>query len=102
MLLFDFKQNIISNYAKHPKKLVLWYIPLFFTKIVIKILIFAYYKQSLKIIVKTDAFDDVSSRNFSYLEKDELLNIIMFLSKNLNPVEYNCEIYDKKLLAIIW
>ena len=63
--------------------------------------IFAYYKQGLKTIMKTDFSDYVSSGVFSQLEEDGLLYLIAFFSKNLNPVECNYEIYDKELLAII-
>ncbi len=51
--------------------------------------------------METDFSDYVSSGVFSQLEKDGLLHPVAFFSKNLNPVECNYEIYDKKLLAII-
>ena len=62
---------------------------------VIEILIFAHYKQDLKIIVKTELFDYISNRVFFELGENRLLYPIVFFLKNLNPVEYNYEIYDK-------
>ena len=64
-------------------------------------LILAYYKWYFKIIVKTDFSNYVKGKNFFQLEKDKLLHLVAFFSKNLNPAENNYEIYDKKLLAII-
>ena len=63
--------------------------------------ILAHYKQSLRIIVKTDFSDFVNSRVFFQLGKDRLLHSIAFFFKNMNLAECNYEIYDKKLLAII-
>ena len=60
-----------------------------------------YYKQGLKIIVETDFFDYVNSKVFFQLNKDRLLHLITFFSKNLNPTKCNYKIYDKELLAII-
>lgn len=70
-------------------------------KMVIEAPILVHYKQDLKIIMKTDSSDNVSSRVFSQLGKYRLLHIIMFFLKNLNFMKYNYEMYDKKLLAII-
>ncbi len=63
--------------------------------------IFAHYKQGVKTIVETDSSDYVSSRVVSQLDDDELLYLVAFFTKNLNFSEYNDEIYDKELLAII-
>lgn len=68
---------------------------------VIKALIVGYYKQDLKIIVKTDSSDYVSNRIFSHLGKNRLLYTIACFSKNLNSAYCNYEIYDIKLLIII-
>ena len=68
---------------------------------VIEILILTHYKQGFKIIMKTDFFDYVSNRVFFQLDKDGLLHLIIFFSKNLNLTKYNYEIYNKELLAII-
>lgn len=51
--------------------------------------------------METDSSDHVSSRVFSQLREYGLLDLIAFFSKNLNPAEYNYEINDKELLAII-
>ena len=63
--------------------------------------ILAYYKQSVKTIVKTNSFDYVNNEVFSQLGNDKLLYPIAFFSKNFNLVECNYEIYDEELLAII-
>ena len=63
--------------------------------------ILAHYKQGLKTIMETDSSDYVSSGILFQLEEDGLLHPVTFFSKNLNPAEYNYEIYDKELLAII-
>lgn len=51
--------------------------------------------------MKTDFFDYICSRVFFQLSKDRLSYLVILFSKNLNLIEYNYEIYDKKLLAII-
>ena len=70
-------------------------------KMVIKVPILAQYKQGLRTIVETNSSDYVSSGVLFQLDEDGLLYPVGFFSKNLNLVEYNYEIYDKKLLAII-
>ncbi len=64
-------------------------------------LILAHNKQSLRTIVETDLSDYVSSGIFSQIDKDRLLHPVAYLSKNLILVEYNYQIYDKELSAII-
>ena len=66
-----------------------------------EVLILIHYKQGLKIIMKIDFFDYISSKVFYQLKKDGLLYLVAFFSKNLNSAEYNYKIYDKELLAII-
>lgn len=68
---------------------------------VIKVSILANYKQIIKIIMKRNLSDYVSSRVFSQLGNDKLLHPIAFFSKNLNLAKCNYEINDKELLAII-
>lgn len=65
------------------------------------VIVMTHYKQILRTIVETDSYDNISSRVFSSLDKDELLYIVAFFPKNLNSAECNYEIYDKELLAII-
>lgn len=64
-------------------------------------LILVYYKKNLRIIMKRNYFDYVSSRDFFYLDKDKLLYPITFFFKSFNSAKYNYEIYNKKMLAII-
>ena len=59
--------------------------------------IFVYYKQDVKTIPKTNLSNYVSSGVFSQLGDNRLLYFDAFFSKNLNPVEYNYEIYNKEL-----
>ena len=61
----------------------------------------AHHKQYLKTIIETDLFDYISSEVLSQLGEDGLLHPVAFFFQNLNPAEYNYEIYDKELLAII-
>lgn len=68
---------------------------------VTEVLILTHYKQSLKTIIETDFFDYASNKVFFQLREDGLLYLFVFFSKNLNPIECNYKIYDKKLLAII-
>ena len=68
---------------------------------VIKAPILIYYKQDFKTIVKTDFSYYINSNVLSQLGENKLLYPIAFFSKNLNPIQYNYEIYDKKLLTII-
>lgn len=71
-------------------------------KIVIKGLILAHYKQGLKIMMKTNLSNYVNSKVLFQLDENRLLYFIIFFPKNLNLVECNYKIYNKKLLAIIW
>lgn len=66
-----------------------------------KAIIFAYYKQDIKIIMKTDLSNYVSSRVFLQLGDNRLLYLVAFFFKNHSLIEYNYEIYNKKLLAFI-
>ena len=63
--------------------------------------ILAHYKLRVKIIIETDSFDYINSGVFSELGDDKLLYLIAFFSKNLNLIEYNYEIFNKEILAII-
>ena len=68
---------------------------------VIKILILAHYKQSLKINVEIDFFDYISNGVFFQLRGHNLQYPIVFFLKNLNLIEYNYEIFDQKRLTFI-
>jgi RNase H-like domain found in reverse transcriptase len=63
--------------------------------------VLAHFDQSKKIVAKFDNLDYVAEGVLSQLDDDEKLHLITFFLKNLAPAEYNYEIYDKKLLAII-
>ena len=66
-----------------------------------KVLILAYYKQSIKIIVKIDFFIYISYNILFYVNNNHLLYSIVFFSKNSSSIKYNYKIYNKKLLAFI-
>ena len=61
-----------------------------------EVLIFAYYKKSIKAIMKTNLSDYDGNKVFSQLVDDGLLHLVVFFSKNLNPTEYNYKIYNKE------
>lgn len=60
-----------------------------------------HYKQSIKTIIKIDLSVDINNKIFSQLGYNKLFHFIVFSSKNPNLAEYNYEIYNKELLAII-
>jgi hypothetical protein len=53
------------------------------------------------VIVEMDASDYVSASVLSQYNDDNVLHPVAYFSKKHSPVEYNYEIYDKELLAII-
>ena len=52
-------------------------------------------------MVETDASDYVSAGILSQIADDGLLHPVAFFSKKHSPAEFNYEIYDKELMAII-
>jgi hypothetical protein len=61
-----------------------------------------YYFDPLKeIFIKTNTLDYVSSSIFSQKNKHNVLYLVIFISKKYNPTEYNYEIYNKELFAIV-
>lgn len=52
-------------------------------------LLLAHFKQSLRIIVKIDFFNYISSGDFSALDKNKKLHSFIFFCKNLNLAESN-------------
>jgi RNase H-like domain found in reverse transcriptase len=64
-------------------------------------LILYYFDLFREIFVETDASDYISSGVLSQKDDQGVLYPVVFISKKYNPVEYNYEIYDKELLAII-
>ena len=64
-----------------------------------KVLILTYYKQSVKIIIKTNFSIYISNNILFYINNNNLLYFIVFFSKNLSSIKYNYKIYNKQLLA---
>ena len=52
-------------------------------------------------MVETDASDYVSTGVLSQYDDQGILHPVAFFSKIYAPAEYNYEIYDKELLAVI-
>ena len=52
-------------------------------------------------IIKVDSSNYITRGILSQYNKDKVLYPIVYFSKRLNPAEYNYEIYNKELLAII-
>jgi hypothetical protein len=65
------------------------------------ILILYYFDPLKEIFVKTNTLDYVSSGIFSQKDKYNVFYLVAFISKKYNPAEYNYEIYNKELLAIV-
>jgi hypothetical protein len=51
--------------------------------------------------METDASDYVSAGMLSQYNDDGILHHVAFFSKKHSPAEYNYEIYDKELMAIV-
>jgi RNase H-like domain found in reverse transcriptase len=64
-------------------------------------LILYYFNPLKEIFIKTDTLDYVSSSILSQKNKHSVLYLVVFISKKYNLAEYNYEIYNKKLLAIV-
>ena len=52
-------------------------------------------------MLEIDSSDYVNSGILSQADDNRVLYLVIFYSKNLLPVEYNYEIYNKELLVII-
>ena len=52
-------------------------------------------------VIEADLFNYVTGGILSQYNKDGVLYPIVYFLKQLSPAEYNYEIYDKELLAII-
>ena len=52
-------------------------------------------------IIETDALDYISAGIMSQYDNNGVLYPVAFFSKKHSPAEYNYEIYDKELIAII-
>jgi len=64
--------------------------------------ILRHFDQTRETILKTDSFNYVNDEVLSQYDDEEVLHSIAFYSKNMSSAECNYEIYDKKLLIIIW
>jgi len=62
--------------------------------------ILRHFDPDLEIIVETDASDYVSAGIMSQYH-NRILHPVAFFSKKHSPAEYNYEIYDKELMAIV-
>ncbi len=64
--------------------------------------ILRHFDQTRETILKTDSFNYVNDEVLSQYDDEEVLHSIAFYSKNMSSAECHYEIYDKKLLIIIW
>jgi hypothetical protein len=63
--------------------------------------ILAYFDPNQDIIIEIDTSDYVSTSVLSQYDDDNILYPIAYISKTYSPAEYNYEIYNKQLIAII-
>ncbi len=64
--------------------------------------ILRHFDQIRDFILEIDSFDYVNDEVLSQYDDEDVLHSIVFYSKNMSSAECNYEIYDKKLLIIIW
>jgi hypothetical protein len=62
--------------------------------------ILQHYSKELETYIETDASDRVIARVLSQKHKEHWLPVVFF-SKTINLAEYNYQIYDKEMLAIV-
>ena len=63
--------------------------------------ILCHYNSDLKLVIKTDASDYVSEEILSQYDENSVLHSVMYFFKKHSPAEYNYEIYNKELMAIV-
>ena len=63
--------------------------------------VLAHFDPDREILVETDASDYVSTGVMSQHDDNGILHPVAFFSKKYTPAEYNYEIYNKELMAII-
>ncbi len=68
----------------------------------IKTSILRHFDQTHETILEIDSFNYVNNEVLSQYDDEEVLHSIVFYSKNMFFAECNYEIYNKKLLIIIW
>ena len=61
-----------------------------------------HYNFNHKLIVKTDISDYISEKILSQYDDAEILCFVAYFFKKHNSVKCNYEIYDKKLMIIIY
>ncbi len=64
--------------------------------------ILRHFDQTCETILEINSFNYVNDKVLSQYNDEEVLHLIVFYSKNMFSAECNYEIYDKKLLIIIW
>ncbi len=64
--------------------------------------ILRHFDQTHETILKTDSFNYVNDEVLFQYDDEKVLHSIAFYSKNMFSAECNYEIYNKKLLIIIW
>ncbi len=64
--------------------------------------ILRHFDQTREAILEIDSFNYVNDEVLSQYDDEDVLHSIVFYSKNMSSAECNYEIYDKKLLIIIW
>ncbi len=68
----------------------------------IETFILRHFDQTREAILEIDSFNYVNDEVLSQYDDEDVLHSIVFYSKNMSSAECNYEIYDKKLLIIIW
>jgi hypothetical protein len=63
--------------------------------------VLAHFDPDQDVIVEIDASNYVSTGVLSQYDNDNVLHPVAYFSKKHSPTEYNYEIYDKELMAII-
>ena len=64
--------------------------------------ILCHFDPSKQCFIETDLSDYVNASVLSQLDDEGVLHPVAYFSRKMAPAECNYEIYDKKLLAIIW
>lgn len=60
-----------------------------------------HYNLDRKTVVKTDVFDYVFKGILLQYDENDILYPVAYFSKKYFPIEYNYEIYNKELMAIV-
>ncbi len=64
--------------------------------------ILRHFDQTCDFILEINSFNYVNDEVLSQYDNEDVLHSIVFYSKNMSSAECNYEIYNKKLLIIIW